>query len=155
MSPLTPQDHALLAQLADHSLPGADFNHAAHLRVGWACLQRDGIQRGSQTFAQLLQGYASALGAPEKYHATLTGLWLTLLAEAIQQQPALDWTALLHRHPAWQGAAHALFDYHYSPVCREQAAARARFLPPDRAPLPAVMSEVAAGLNLPLSSERV
>lgn len=155
MSPLSLADQQLLAHLRDHSLPGADFNHVAHLRAGWACLQQAGFEAGSHAFAQLLQGYAAALGVPEKYHATLTGLWLTLLAEAIQQHPTLGWEALLNRHPVWQDAAASLFDYHYSPACREQAAARAHFLPPDRQPLPAVMSEVAAGLNTPLTSKRV
>jgi hypothetical protein len=61
----------------------AEFSHRAHVRLAWVYLQespsfdaalgrmRDGIQR-----------FAAAAGASQKYHETITVLWMRLLDAA-------------------------------------------------------------------------
>jgi hypothetical protein len=126
-------DDAFLEAFETGILPKEDFPHGAHLRLAWICLRRDGFVRGSVRVIAGIQAFARLHGATGLYHETVTRAWLALIAGAGVEQPA-TFDAFLAGHPELRGRA---LDRHYSPETLASDAARVRFVPPDREPLPA------------------
>lgn len=125
-------DDAFLEAFETGTLPKEDFPHGAHLRLAWICLRRDGLEHGSVRVIAGIQAFARLHGATGLYHETVTRAWLALIAAAGVEEPA-TFDAFLAGHPELRGRA---LDRHYAPETLASGAARARFLPPDREPLP-------------------
>ena len=84
----------------------ADFGHLAHVRL-------------------------AGVGVPEKYHETITELWMRLLADARSALPApCELAELLSRRPELANKELPL--EYYSPERLFSDEARARWVPPDR-----------------------
>src|SRR5689334_3539780 len=69
-------------------IPPAQFDHRAHVRVAWVYVQEgpsldDAIDR----MRGAIQKFAAAANAAQKYHETITVLWMRLLAEATSRVP--------------------------------------------------------------------
>ncbi len=47
-----------------------DFRHADHIRTAWAYLERDGPDRALAALLDGLRRFATAKGAPGKFHHT-------------------------------------------------------------------------------------
>lgn len=89
-------DAAFVDAFEDLSLPPAAFDHRGHLRLALLTLARDGFEVTAVRLPQAIQRYATHLGAPEKFHATLTHALLQLLeAERSAQGTQRTWEALL------------------------------------------------------------
>ncbi|MBI2381072.1 MAG: hypothetical protein HYV16_09985 [Gammaproteobacteria bacterium] len=131
---MTPRE--LMNAFEDLSLEPALFNHLGHLRMAWCYLHELGTEQGCTEFDLALRRYAAHLGATEKYHATVTGALLALLADAMAQTPAADFDAFAAEHPEFREAK-VLLARHYSPERLEGAEAKATFIAADRLPLPA------------------
>lgn len=71
----------LLARFEDTTLPNERFHHADHVRVAWEYLERHPPLAALDRFASALRRYATAHGAAEKYHETITVAYLFLIAE--------------------------------------------------------------------------
>src|SRR3954447_26143677 len=71
----------LLARFEDTTLPNERFHHADHVRVAWEYLERHPPLEALGRFTAALRRYATAHGAPEKYHETITVAYLFLIAE--------------------------------------------------------------------------
>lgn len=132
MTPL--DDDAFLAAVAAGERPGGRFAHQDHLRLAWIVLRRDGLARGEDRVADLLRHLAAAQGAPGRYHETVTRAWTRLVAAALAGMPRdASFGQLLAAHPdLTRGDALAR---HFSPELLATPEARARWAPPDRAPL--------------------
>lgn len=93
-------DDDFLAALGDGSLPPDDFDHAAHVRAAWLCLRRRGFAGGMAVLRDLLRGFATRHGVPEKYHETITVAFLTLIHERLHAAACSeDWPGFAARHP--------------------------------------------------------
>lgn len=125
-------DDAFLAAFEDGTLPKEDFTHAAHVRLAWVCLRRDGFAEGSARVIAGIRAFAALHGATGLYHETVTRAWLALVAAADDGAPTFE--QFLERSPQLRGRA---LDRHYAPETLATDDARARFVPPDREPLPA------------------
>jgi hypothetical protein len=126
-------DETFLQAFEAGTLPKEDFSHAAHVRLAWICLRRDGFEEGSVRVVAGIQAFARRHGATGLYHETVTRAWLALVAAAgVEEPPSFD--AFLAAHPELRGR---VLDRHYAPETLASGAARARFVPPDREPLPA------------------
>src|SRR3954467_1857985 len=91
-------DHELLRRFEAVDLP--EFRHLDHVRVACAVLERDGEAGALDTMITGLTRFATAKGAPEKFHYTLTRAWLALLADARARVPdAGDAAAILAAYP--------------------------------------------------------
>ena len=56
------------------------FDHRAHVRVAWVYLQEsDSLEAALPRMREAIQRFAAAAGASQKYHETITVLWMRLL----------------------------------------------------------------------------
>ncbi|TJY64741.1 hypothetical protein E4T66_00380 [Sinimarinibacterium sp. CAU 1509] len=129
-----PDGAALLAALADFSLPPEQFGHRNHVHAAWQCLRAAPLPQATERFCSLLIRYVDHLGARDKYHHSLTVALLHLIAARMRDDQ--DWETFIAAHPELLHDARALLSQHYSPECLGSDAARLGFVAPDRAPLP-------------------
>ena len=126
-------DEAFLAAFETCTLNPALFNHRGHLRLALLHLQAQGFETTATTLPRRIQRYATYLGAPEKFHATLTHALLELVQERLTlMPPGTPWEAVLAAHPELERDALALVQERHSPAQLATAEARQRALPPDR-----------------------
>jgi hypothetical protein len=78
-------DAELLARFEDATLPGATFDHAAHVRAAWLILREDPLPRALTRFSAGLRRLAAALGAAGKYHETVTWAFMVLIHERLER----------------------------------------------------------------------
>lgn len=129
-------DERFLAAFLASDLPASAFDHQGHLRAAWLLLQRHPLPEAIERTCDGIARLAARLGAPGKYHRTLTEVLVRLMAEADAVAPARDFARFLHHHPALLQDARSLLARHYSPERLASEAARQRFIAPDRLPLP-------------------
>ena len=127
-------DREFLEAFEGGTLPKDDFTHGAHVRLAWICLRRDGFEEGSQRVCAGIRAFAALHGATGLYHETVTRAWLALIAAADAAEAA-SFDAFLAANPQLRGRG--VLERHYDPRTLASDEARARFVPPDREPLPA------------------
>lgn len=129
-------DEDFLASVENATHPGEAFNHRAHLRLAWLCLrEQQSLEAGLGRIRELIQSYATALGAPGKYHETVTRAWAVLVWSAARQTPrAGTFEALLEAHPELRDARR--LSSHYTEARLHSPEAKASWVPPDVRPLP-------------------
>ncbi len=129
-------DDQFLSELGACSLHPADFDHVGHVRLAWICLQRypegEAIERACDT----IRTYATHLGAPDKFHRTVSEALMRLLAQAGAADRTLSWPDFQAANDDLISQARIRLSDHYSAVLLESSEARANFVAPDRAPLP-------------------
>jgi hypothetical protein len=126
---------ALLAGLADGSLPAGAFSHRNHVRAAWQCLREDPLPQAAQRFTGLLRQFVGQIGAADKYHHTLTVAFMHLIDVRRRAAPG-DWDGFERAHPELFRDAQRLIEQHYSPALLKTPEAHSGFIEPDRAPLP-------------------
>ena len=126
-------DNAFLAAFETCTLDPALFDHRGHLRLALLHLQAQGLGATATTLPGQIQRYATHLGAPEKFHATLTHALLELVQERLTlMPPGTPWEAVLAAHPDLERDALALVHERHSQAQLATTEARQRALPPDR-----------------------
>ena len=110
------------------------FHHREHLYVAWCYLRVLPPEDALARYVQNLRRLVTALGVPEKFHATMTWAYVVLLHDAMEQTPGLTFEALLARHPALLDHRAGALRQHYRPEELESAEARRRFVLPRRDP---------------------
>jgi hypothetical protein len=109
-----------------------DFPHADHVRLTVIYLTRHGREATLRRMATGIRSFATAKGAPEKFHATVTRAWVELVDSARRAHPAaVDAAALVAACPLLLDR-HALLRF-YSRERLDSPEARAGWLTPDRA----------------------
>src|SRR5829696_2797906 len=69
-------------------IPPAAFDHRAHVRVAWVYLREAGsLEDATVRMRDAIKRFAAAANAAQKYHETITVLWMRLLAEAADKIP--------------------------------------------------------------------
>ncbi len=127
-------DAAIRAELAGFEAADVvpeEFDHEAHVRVAWAMLGTAGLDACLGRYPSALRRITQRLGMPEKFHATVTGFLLLLIAERRAAMPAADWPTFRAANPDLLTEAGAILRRHYSATRLETELARAQFLPPD------------------------
>jgi hypothetical protein len=110
------------------------FRHRDHLYVAWCYLQALPLEEALARFVRHLRSLAQALGAPGKFHATITWTYLILLHEAMQE-PELsgaDFDTLLSKHPSLLDQKEGALFEHYDRAEIDSEVARQRFVFPRR-----------------------
>lgn len=136
LSAKTQSDEDFLAAVEAATHPGEAFNHRAHLRLAWLCLrEQGGLDAGLSRIRERIQHYATALGAPGKYHETVTRAWAELVWTATRKTPgARTFEALLEAHPELLDSRR--LSNHYTEAALHSPEAKASWVPPDIKPLP-------------------
>ncbi|HEY0065085.1 MAG TPA: hypothetical protein VGC21_23405 [Telluria sp.] len=114
-------DDEFLVRFENLTLAPAEFGHAGHMRLGWLNLQRHDRASAIARTCAGIRAYATHLGAPDKFHWTVTEALLRLMAAQGGRLP---------------GDARLLLARHYSPQLLASEDARRAFVGPDRAALP-------------------
>ena len=113
------------------------FDHEAHVRVAWLYLREYPATEATRRFCAALRRLTVALGAPGKYHETITRFYLRVIAQRHQDEPARDWEAFRAANRDLFGGSDNVLNRYYSPELLATPRAREIYLPPDREPLPA------------------
>jgi hypothetical protein len=91
-------DASLARGFADASL--TTLPHRDHVRLGWIYLARAPLAQAAASFVADLQRLAAALGAPGKYHETITWAYLLWIhACMVNGPPHADSQVFLAAHP--------------------------------------------------------
>jgi hypothetical protein len=116
-------------------LPAAQFHHRGHLRIAWLLLQQQPLERAIEEICTGIARLAAQLGAPGKYHRTLSEALVRLLAHG--GAATLCWDEFLNANPDLVTDVRGSVGRYYSSELLDSARARATFVEPDRRPLPA------------------
>jgi hypothetical protein len=118
------------------SIPASEFTHAAHIAVALSYLDSFSPDEALQRMRENIRFFAGHHGVTNLYHETLTTFWMRLLehvASTSETGVSLwrrinliveDWTK---RRPV---------EAHYSTELIRSQAARDKWVPPDRLPIP-------------------
>lgn len=132
-------DQELLAAIRAGRAPDDGFYHRQHLRAGWLYLRREPFRQAVAHFCADLQRFATALGAPQMYHHSLSVAAMYLLAAAGANRHA-DFKDFLAEHPELLNDFRGCIGRHYSPELLASDTAKSGFVAPDREPLPSCNS---------------
>lgn len=122
-----------LARFDAGTFPPDRFDHGTHVAVAFAILREVPFHEAVARYARGIRRIAAQTGKADLFSETITIAFLSLIAEAIDDDPggATDFAA-------FAAANRHLFDKtvlnrHYSAERLSSAAARTRFVMPDRA----------------------
>ena len=123
-------DEAFARAFEEGAVAPAQFDHLAHVRVAWVYLQEAAsIDEALSRMRDGIRRFAAAAGVPQKYHETITVLWMRLLADVRAGDALGDLADVLRAHPALADK-HLPLDY-YSRELLFSDAARAAWVEPD------------------------
>jgi len=108
------------------------FNHEAHVYMGWLYVRAFGLTDAISRFDGALRRLTSLLGVPEKYHATITWLFLMLIEERSGQDES--WQSFRARNTDLINDSKATLERYYSETRLFSKRAREHFTLPDRLP---------------------
>lgn len=142
-------DSEFLQQFEDASLDPSLFKHVGHLRGAFLFLQREPMLLAQRHFTQTLQRYAAALGAPDKFHATVTYALLAIMSARQGVQQCANWREFLQKNPDLTQDASKLLSQYYHPETLESEQARKTFVLPDKASLASMIAgaDIASSTN--------
>lgn len=75
------------------------FHHREHLYVAWCYLRALPPEDALARYVHHLRKLAAALGAPDRFHATITWAYLVLLHAAMARSPGVSFDDLLAANP--------------------------------------------------------
>ena len=112
-----------------HDIDPDRFDHEAHIFVARLFLAHFPEREAIDRFSRALRRLTLAVGAPEKYHATVTGFYLRTIARRMAARPDDSWASFRSSNAdLFDGSA---LRAGYSTQRLASAAARRRFLEPD------------------------
>jgi len=109
-------------------MSAAGFGHRAHVEAGYHLLKRHEFADAAQAYARAITAMATAAGAPDKFHMTITVAMLSAIAERMSDSCS-NFDAFASQHPELFDRAMLL--RHYSKERLECPQARQTFLLPD------------------------
>ena len=107
------------------------FAHRDHVRMAFLALGRDPFPDAFVRYSEGIRQLAVHAGRPEKFNQTITGAFLSVIAERLVEHPHADFDAFIAANPDLLDAG--LLDRYYTPRRLTSARAKSIFLMPDRA----------------------
>jgi hypothetical protein len=124
-------DDEFLSAFAATTLPAERFRHADHVRLGWLHLKRQPLTEALSSFGVALRRFATAVGAPDLYHETVTWGFLFLVHERMATGRDGDsWPEFARRNPDLMRWKDGPFFDRYGPEILDSATARRIFVLP-------------------------
>ena len=94
-------DEAFARAFEDGSVTPAEFDHLAHVRVAWVYLRESAsVDEALTRMRDGIRRFAAAAGVPQKYHETITVLWMRILEEVRTAGASGELSDVLREHPA-------------------------------------------------------
>ncbi|MEV8628083.1 hypothetical protein [Streptomyces sp. NPDC051079] len=137
-TPAGPLPAEAFAALMREVMAGADrFGHRQHVELAWRAVRAYGTAAAVDLVGEGIDRTATAAGAPQKFHVTMTRAWVELVglrAAADGEADAADgFDPFAVRHPELFDAA--LLHRHYRRETLAGDTARTSWVEPDLAPL--------------------
>jgi hypothetical protein len=125
----------LFAELMAEVMATAErFGHRQHVHLTWLAVRRCGTAAAVRLVSDGIQGAARYAGAPQKYNATVSRVWVELVGHHASQSDTADFDAFTRQHPALLDKR-LLSRFYRSPTLAS-ATARVSWVEPDLAPFP-------------------
>ncbi|WP_428670009.1 hypothetical protein [Roseibium sp.] len=112
------------------SLDARGFSHVDHIGVACQMLQRYEFLEAAFRFGSALRAIAAKAGAADKFNATVTLAFLSLLSERMAAMPHESFDEFLEKNPDL--TSRSLMETWYSPDRLGSDRARKSFLMPDK-----------------------
>lgn len=111
------------------------FGHRDHLNLAWGLIREHGCEPAIPLMAQAIRDRAAAHGQTGKFHATLTTVWVRLVAAHVAFHHSDEFDEFIARNAALLDKDLPLRFYSLERLF--SASAREAWVEPDREPLPA------------------
>jgi hypothetical protein len=108
------------------------FGHRQHVHLTWLAVRRCGMPDAIELVSSGIQRTARYAGAPQKYHATVSRVWVEAVAFHVEETGEDDFDAFVAHHPALLDKRLLTRWYEPSTLVR----AKDTWVEPDRAPFP-------------------
>ena len=133
---VTDDDRQFLERFEDCTLTEVEWTHLAHIRVAWVCLALGPADAAlARIRSGILRFNTNVLGRPEMYHETVTVAFTCLVAE--RRRVGEAWESFATRIDDFLDRKSPVLLRYYSADRLFSDEARARFVDPDLAELPA------------------
>lgn len=119
----------------DGSVDPAQFDHEAHIYVGWLYLQLFELQEAIDRFSAALRCLTKKLGVETKYHETITWFFMILIADRRSTSASNDWQVFRQGNADLFARRPSIISQYYSDKRLGTSLARTQFVLPDRVPL--------------------
>ena len=125
-------DDQLVTAFESTELPGDQFPHSEHVRVAWWYLTHRPLPDAIGRFCVMLRRFATAKGAPDKYHETMTVAYMLIIAERIDSTESRDWAEFAGRNRDLLTRTPSVLSRYYTDETLASERARRGFVMPDR-----------------------
>lgn len=129
------EDRLFLGEVMAGSAPGGRFGHAEHVRLAFLLVAEHGLSAASDIVYTTIERFATAHGHAKKFHVTMTSLWPRLIAAHMRAGESEFFTFIEREAILLDKKLPLRF---YSGERLGSAAARMRFVEPDRIDLPRI-----------------
>lgn len=128
-------DEEFLSAVECCTISKSDFDHVAHLRLGWLYITRYPLAEAINRCIESLQRLGTHHGVRHNYHETITWTYLLLVADRQTRQPQESFEAFRTANDDLFTAQPYAHDQLYSKATIESDLARTRYLLPEN-PMP-------------------
>jgi hypothetical protein len=108
------------------------FDHEAHVHIAWLYVRTFELAEAIHRFSGALRRLTTRLGVSHKYHATITWLFLLLIADRSRKNES--WQSFRSRNSDLIKDCKSTLSSYYSDALLFSKRARQRFVLPDRLP---------------------
>jgi hypothetical protein len=136
ISRLTDADLQLRQQFEARTLANGAFRHREHVRLTWIYLASEPPDAVVPRLCDSLLTLATSHGVPERFHHTLTVVWVRLIDAARREHPDLAFDALVDACPSLLDKDAPLAFYSSDRLYSDEA--RKCWVEPNLLPLPGV-----------------
>jgi hypothetical protein len=110
------------------------FGHREHVHLTWLAVRRHGVPGAVVLVSDGIQQTARYVGAPQKYHATVSRAWVELVGHHATEAEYADFASFTTANPAVLDKR--LLTRFYRPATLASSQARTRWVAPDLHPFP-------------------
>ena len=125
-------NNEFLSQFEAKSLLPEEFTHIGHLRLAWLYIKQYDLDTAIDKLTNGINAYASSLGAPEKFHHTITEALARIIQHRIKQQSYANFEDYLHKNDDLTNNALQVLHTYYTADCLNSEAAKLAFVAPDK-----------------------
>lgn len=114
-------------------LPNGAFHHADHVRLAWLYLRRLTLLEAIERYTGGLKRFATANGAPEKYHETITWAYLLIIHQRMAHADSChSWDEFAAANSDLMDWSPSVLEKYYRRETLASETARLTFVLPDR-----------------------
>lgn len=118
--------------LENGAIDAGSFDHEGHMYLAWLYLGEFSPPIAIERFSHALRKLTVRLGVPEKYHETITWMFLLLIQERRAQAKQQDWFSFRRNNDDLFAGGIEVLQRYYSSELLWSERARLSFVLPDR-----------------------